>query len=202
MVLIYILKVYCTNSSSILLRKICSIHYLHFSFENHVTCQIFLHCFLFLCFSWQILTIHRIPGKEEEVLIFLVFHFHLLTNIHLVHRDFYHFCLIDLFVITRLIADETCSPQRFAFFWIFIDEIKSKLLTLTFQSDITRIWVHIKLSPFYRANTLTAILILQFILLIAIIYSRGQNKKKIVETVLYSVFINIPPKLDDFWGEY
>ena len=140
--------------------------------------------------------------KGEEVLIFLVFHFHLLTNIYLVHRDFYHFCLIDLFVITRLIADETCSPQRFAFFWIFIDEIKSKLLTLTFQSDITRIWVYIKLSPFYRANTLTAILILQFILLIAIIYSRGQNKKKIVETVLYSVFINIPPKLDDFWGEY
>ena len=39
---------------------------------------------------------------------FFVFHFHLLTNIHLVHRDFYHFFLIDPFVITRLIADETC----------------------------------------------------------------------------------------------
>ena len=85
----------------------------------------------------------------------------------------------------RLIGDETCSPQRFAFFWIFIDEIRSELLTLTSQSDITRICAHSKLSTFYRTNTLTAILILQFILLIAIIYSRGQNKKKIVETVLW-----------------
>ena len=41
---------------------------------------------------------------------FPVFHFHSLTNIHLVHQDFYHFFLIDLFLITRLIAKETCSP--------------------------------------------------------------------------------------------
>ena len=70
-------------------------------------------------FSWQTLTIHRITGKGEEVLSFLVFHFHLLTKIHLVHRDFYYFCLIDLFVITRLMADETCSPQRFTFYLHF-----------------------------------------------------------------------------------
>ena len=37
----------------------------------------------------------------------------------------------------------------------FIDAIKSELLTLTFQSDIVRIWVHIKLSPFYyKVNAL------------------------------------------------
>ena len=35
-------------------------------------------------------------------------------------------------------------------------QFKSELLTLTFQSDIVRIWVHIKLSPFYyKANALT-----------------------------------------------
>ena len=42
------------------------------------------------------------------------------------------------------------------FIYIFIDAIKSELLTLTFQSDIVRIWVHIKLSPFYyKVNALT-----------------------------------------------
>ena len=41
---------------------------------------------------------------------FLAFHFHPLTKIHLVHRDFYHFLLINHFVINRLIADETCPP--------------------------------------------------------------------------------------------
>ena len=35
---------------------------------------------------------------------------HPLMNIQLVHRDFSHFFLLDLFVITRLIADETCFP--------------------------------------------------------------------------------------------
>ena len=33
------------------------------------------------------------------------------------------------------------------FIHIFIDVIKSE--TLTFQSDIVKIWAHIKLSPFY-----------------------------------------------------
>ena len=41
LVLIYILKVYRKKSSSILLKKICSMHYLHFSFEKHVPSQVF-----------------------------------------------------------------------------------------------------------------------------------------------------------------
>ena len=61
-------------------------------------------------FPLMTVTIHRTTWKGEGVLIFLVSHFHLLMNINLVHRDFYHLCLIDLFVIARLIADETCSP--------------------------------------------------------------------------------------------
>ena len=40
---------------------------------------------------------------------FFVYYFHPPTNIHLVHPDFYHFFLIDLSVITRLIAYEACS---------------------------------------------------------------------------------------------
>ena len=56
---------------------------------------------------------------EEGIIVFLVFHSHPLTNIHLVHRDFYHYFLINLFVITRLIADETF--EKFAFY--FLQEI-------------------------------------------------------------------------------
>ena len=66
--------------------------------------------------------------------------------------------LLKLIVIPRLIAYETYFPGRFAFFCIFIDAITSELLTLTFQdeSDIVRIWAHIKLSPFYcKTNSLT-----------------------------------------------
>ena len=53
-------------------------------------------CVSFFFFSfciriWQALAIHRIAGKEEEIVIFLVFYFHPLTNSHLVHRDFNHF---------------------------------------------------------------------------------------------------------------
>ena len=33
------------------------------------------------------------------------------------------------------------------FICIFIDAVMSELLTLTFQSDIVKIWTHIKLSP-------------------------------------------------------
>ena len=40
LVLIYILKVYFKRSSSILLIKKYSIHYLHFSFEKHVLSQV------------------------------------------------------------------------------------------------------------------------------------------------------------------
>ena len=39
------------------------------------------------------------------------------ANIHLVHRDFYHFFLTDLFVVTRVIADKTCSPWKFPFYF-------------------------------------------------------------------------------------
>ena len=70
----------------------------------------FFVIFFYRYFSWQTRAIHRITGKREPVLIFLDFHFYPLTNIYLVHRDFYHFCLVDLFVFTRLIADGTCSP--------------------------------------------------------------------------------------------
>ena len=69
-----------------------------------------LFFFLYRYFPWQTLTIQSIPGKGEGIIILFVFHFHLLTSIHLVHQDFYHFFLIDLFVIIRLIADEACSP--------------------------------------------------------------------------------------------
>ena len=69
-----------------------------------------LFIFLYWYFPWQTLAIRRIAGKGEGIVIFLVFHFHPLKNIDLVHWDFYHFILIDLFIITRLIANETCSP--------------------------------------------------------------------------------------------
>ena len=76
--------------------------------------SLFLSSFSFLCLSvfsltdtWQI---HSIEENGERIIIFLVLSFHPLTNIHLIHRDYYHFFLIDLFVITRPIADETCSP--------------------------------------------------------------------------------------------
>ena len=108
-------------------------------------------------FTCQTITNYRMSGKGEGVIIFLVLYFHPLANIHLVYRDFYHFFLINLFVIiTRLIADVTCSSKRFTFYLHFHDAIESELLTLTFQSDIVRIWAHIKLSPFYyKANALT-----------------------------------------------
>ena len=51
----------------------------------------------------------RIARKGDGIIIFLVFNFHLLTNIYLFHRNFYHFFLLDIFIITRMIADETCS---------------------------------------------------------------------------------------------
>ena len=79
-----------------------------------------LSVFFFFLSSFSFLFLSVLPLTDtndsqnnknvEGIIIFLVFHFHLLTNIHLVHWDFYHFFLIDLFVITRLIADETCSP--------------------------------------------------------------------------------------------
>ena len=168
LIYIYILKVYLKKSCSILLRKKCSIHYLHFSFEKYAPSQVLkdssvenvkttpstflskfsseiylsriinywgsvlhtsyltwgalslvcvLSVFFFFLSSFSFLFLPLTDTNDsqnnknvEGIIIFLVFHFHLLTNIHLVHWDFYHFFLIDLFVITRLIADETCSP--------------------------------------------------------------------------------------------
>ena len=99
----------------------------------------------FLGIFWLTLTNHKMDGMGEGINVFLVFHFNPLTNIHLAHRHFCHFFLLDLLVITRLIADATS----------FIDAIKLKLLTLTFQSDIVRIWGHIKLQlPSERLNQL------------------------------------------------
>ena len=40
---------------------------------------------------------------------FFVFYCHPLTNIHLIYRGLYYLFSIDLFVITGLIAGETCS---------------------------------------------------------------------------------------------
>ena len=65
---------------------------------------LFLLFFLYWYFPWETLTIHRTVGMGEWIIVFLVFHFHPLTNIYLVYRDFYHFFLINLFVITRLIT--------------------------------------------------------------------------------------------------
>ena len=93
-----------------------------FSLVCVVSVFFFLPSFVFFFdwyFPWQTLTIHRIAGIGEGIIVFLVFHFHPLTNIHLVHRDFYHFFLINLFVITRLIAYETSSPNKFAFYFHF-----------------------------------------------------------------------------------
>ena len=71
---------------------------------------LFLFSFFYWYFPWQTLTIHRIARMGEGIIVFLVVYFHSLTNIHLVHRDFYHFFLVNVFVIKRLIDDETSSP--------------------------------------------------------------------------------------------
>ena len=66
--------------------------------------------FLFLfVFSWTD-TSDSQDIRERRENHFLFFHFQPLTNIHLVHRDFYLFFLINLFVITKMIANETSSP--------------------------------------------------------------------------------------------
>ena len=50
---------------------------------------------------------------------FSFFHFHPLTNIHLVYRDFHPFFLINLFIIARLVANESFASYRFAFYLRF-----------------------------------------------------------------------------------
>ena len=73
------------------------------------------------CFIWDVpaTSLGRTERRRYDVattsccrvgiIIFLVFHFHPLMNIHLIPRYFCHLFLLDLFVITRLIADEACS---------------------------------------------------------------------------------------------
>ena len=48
-------------------------------------------------FPWQTLTIHRIAGMGEGIIVFLVSHIHPLTNIYLVHGDFYHLFFASIF---------------------------------------------------------------------------------------------------------
>ena len=83
----------------------CSVWFAFYPYFFAFFCFFF---FFYRYFPWKTLTFHRIAVNEEVTIIFLVFHVHLLTNIHLVSLDFYHFFLIDLFVITRLITDEVC----------------------------------------------------------------------------------------------
>ena len=88
-----------TTSSTFLSKCSCEIHLLWIIsiFTLYLTSgALSLVCVSFFFFSfciriWQALAIHRIAGKEEEIVIFLVFYFHPLTNSHLVHRDFNHF---------------------------------------------------------------------------------------------------------------
>ena len=68
----------------------------------------FLSSFFFFFsryFPWQTLTIRR-DGRGNYYFSYFP---HPLTNIQLIHRDFHLLFLLNLFVITRLRADETCS---------------------------------------------------------------------------------------------
>ena len=53
----------------------------------------------------------------------------------------------NLFLSRSICNYQTDSWWDLHFIWTFIDAIKSEL-TLTFQSDMDRIWAHIKTSPF------------------------------------------------------
>ena len=80
----------------------------------------------------------------------------LLVNIHLIHRDFYHFFYSIYLYLPDWLMMRLVLLRYLHFICIFMDAIKSELLTLTFQRDIMRIWVHIKLSPIYcEVNPLT-----------------------------------------------
>ena len=57
----------------------------------------FFFSFSICIFFKQTLTIHKIAGNGEGIIISLLFHFYQLTNIDLADRDFYHFFFIDLF---------------------------------------------------------------------------------------------------------
>ena len=109
--------------------------------------------FLLFLLVFSLTDTNESKDRTGEGIIFLVFHFHPLTNIYLIHRDFYHLFLLDLFVITMV---GLVNLRYLHFICIFMNAIKSELLTLTFQLDTVRMWAHIKLSsPFYyKANTL------------------------------------------------
>ena len=78
-----------TTSSTFLSKCSCEIHLLWIIsiFTLYLTSgALSLVCVSFFFFSfciriWQALAIHRIAGKEEGIVIFLVFYFHPLTNI-------------------------------------------------------------------------------------------------------------------------
>ena len=73
----------------------------------------FLVIFLFISVFSLTDTNDSKDGAGKGIIIFLVFHFHPLTNIHLIYGDFYHsiyLFLLDLFIFTKLIVDETFSP--------------------------------------------------------------------------------------------
>ena len=57
-------------------------------------------------FPWQTLRIHRTAGNGKGIIIFLIFHFHPLTNIHLVHLDFLPLYFNRSFCNYQ--TDETC----------------------------------------------------------------------------------------------
>ena len=76
--------------------SICALHLTWGAFRLVCVVSVFFSFFLlifFFCwyFPWQTLTIHKIAGMGEGIIVFLVLHFHPLTNIHLVHWDFYYF---------------------------------------------------------------------------------------------------------------
>ena len=85
-------------SSEIYLSRI--INYLGSIFTLYLTwgafslvCVLSIFFSFFFFFYWYFPWQTQITAKGEEILIFLVFHFKPLTNIHLVYRDFYHFYL-------------------------------------------------------------------------------------------------------------
>ena len=91
-----ILTLYLTREAFSL---VCVV-FVFFSFLSSIFCYRY--------FPWQTLTNHRIAGTGEGILFF-VYHFYPITNFALIHRGFYHLFVLDLFIITKLIADDTCS---------------------------------------------------------------------------------------------
>ena len=91
----------------------------------HITWGAFSLVFFFLSFLFFFLFLSVFSltdnkdskdGTGEGIIIFLVFHFHPLINIHLVHRDFYHLFLIVIdFDISKLHCEDLGSYQTITF---------------------------------------------------------------------------------------